>query len=395
MQDQNRAELSRRDFLARAAAGAAAAAGAMSGMGLKLPAALAGKVKKQTGMDYRVLGRTGLKVSELSFGTIRTGNEAVIHWGLDLGINFLDTAECYREGNGEIDLGRALKGRRDRVFVATKWHTDGKTPAADLLKSLDESLQRLSMDHVDIIQIHGAENEAQVNSDELWAAFTTAKQAGKVRFNGLSVHGNHLAIIRAAVKSGRYDTVLPSYNAISTHVGPGVREAREAGLGVIVMKALAPAHRLRKAPARAQGLQRSPYQLSIQWVLADRNVSTIIVDMPTFDELEEDYAALATAMTQAEKEAFEAALARNTASVCHMCGACTGQCPAGVKVADIMRFVLYHDGYGDRDRAVSLYRALSAGASAAACGDCARCQVVCPWGVCVREQLEKAHAALA
>ena len=386
-------ELSRRDFLKRAA-GAAAALGAASGLGVKLPEALAAKGAKKPGMGYRVLGRTKLKVSELGMGTIVTGNAAVIQRAVDLGVNFFDTAECYREGNGEIDLGKALKGRRDKVIIATKWHTDGHTPAEALLRSLDQSLSRLNMDHVELIQIHGADNEVQVTGDELWEAFTRARQAGKVRFNGLSTHGNR-AVIRAAIKNGRFDAVLPAHNAMTADsVGPAIREAHKAGVGVIVMKALQPAHEGKGSEA-FQGLRGNPYQQAIQWVLKDPAVATVIVDRPTFDELEEDYAAVAGTMSEAELREFETAVAIVSAGACHLCGACTGQCRAGVKVADIMRYLLYHDGYGDRGRAVGLYRALPASASAARCGDCTQCSVVCPWGVPVRERLEKGHAVLA
>lgn len=392
--EQDGERLSRRDFLRRAVAAAAAAAGAAGGMGGALRASLGGEAAK-TGMPYRVLGRTKLKVSVLGFGTIRTSNAAVIHRGLELGINFFDTAECYRRGNSEVDLGKALRGRREQVVVATKWHTDGHTPAKDLLESLDGSLQRLGMDYVDLIQIHGAETEAQVNSDELWEAFTTARQAGKARFHGLSTHGNQAAVIRAAIKSGRYDAVLPAHNAMTaTSVGPAIQEAHRAGLGVIVMKALAPAHEGKQEEALAK-LHGNPYQRAIQWVVQDRNVSTVIVDMPTFDELEEDVAAVTTPATRAELAEFEAAVAMAMGSACRLCGACTSQCPAGVRVADIMRYRLYHEGYGDQSRAVSLYRELPDNATASVCAGCPECKVVCPWGVPVRARLERMHAILA
>ncbi len=277
--------------------------------------------------------------------------------------------------------------------VATKWHTDGTTPAKELLDSLDGSLKRLGMDHVDLIQIHGAERPEHVQGEELWKAFTTARQAGKVRFSGLSVHGNQVEVIRAAIKTGWYDTVLPAHNALTAdRVGPVLAEAKQAGVGVIVMKALAPAHEGKKLEAFAH-LKGNPFQQAIQWVLLDKNVATTIVDMPTFDELEEDYAAAATPANLAEMKAFEEAVRRFALGTCHLCGACTGQCRGGVRVADAMRSLLYHEGYGDAVRATALYRELPV--SAAACGDCADCQVVCPWGVAVRERLAQAHRLMA
>jgi predicted aldo/keto reductase-like oxidoreductase len=314
---------------------------------------------------------------------------------MDLGINYFDTASDYRAGNSEIDLGKALKGRRDKAIVAAKWSTDGKRPAADLLKSLDESLKRLNMDHVELIQIHGAENEEQVNSDEVWEAFTTARKAGKVRFSGFAAHSNQVAVIRAAIKSGQYDAVLATHNALTARrVGPALAEAAKAGVGVAVMKALAPAHE-HKGSEALRGLKGNPYQAAIQWVLKDPNVSTVIVDMPTFDEVAQNVAGVTGAVSEAHLHEFEMAVAAIAAGTCHLCGACTGQCPAGVRVADIMRYVLYHDGYGDKSRALGLYRALPVSSTAAACADCGKCKAVCPWGVPVRSRMERAHAVLA
>jgi predicted aldo/keto reductase-like oxidoreductase len=357
------------------------------------PAAPAQGAKGKERMRLRTLGRTKLKVSELGMGTIITGSAAVIQRACDLGITYFDTAECYRNGNSEIELGKALKGRRDKVVVATKWHTDGSTPKQDLIASVDASLKRLGMDHVELIQIHGADNEAQVNSDELWQAFTQLRKDGKVRFNGLSVHGN-LAVIRAAIKSGRYDAVLTSHSAVSSHITPVLAEAKKAGVGVIIMKALQAAH-IGKDSEAFQGLSGSPYQMCIQWLLKDPNVSTAIVDMPSMEQLEEDYQGAVTRLTKAELEDFERRVAVAAVGACRLCGACTRQCPAGVKVADIMRYALYHEGYGNREYATSLYRALPTGAAAAACSDCATCGVVCPFGVPVQEQLVRAHALMA
>jgi len=405
--EESRDGITRRDFLRRAAASAALGVGAASGLGARVRRASAAEaeegtgaapgvvVEEKNGMKYRLLGRTGLKVSELGLGLIKTNNPAVIHRALELGINYFDTAECYQGGNSEIKLGEALKGRREEAVVATKWHTGSDTPAADLLKSLDESLQRLQMDHVELIQIHGAGSAAPVESDELWDAFTRARDAGKVRFNGLSTHGNQVEVIRAAIECGRYDAVLPSYNAlIGERVGPAVRDAHEAGLGTIIMKALQPAH-AGKGTEAFEKLGGSPYQQAIRWVLNDPNVSTAIVDMPTFEELEEDVAASTGRRSEAELAEFEGAVSQVSAGACHLCGSCTGQCPRNVQVADIMRYSLYDDGYGDGARAAELYRALPVAASAAPCRDCSQCRVVCPWGVAVKSRLERADVRLA
>jgi aryl-alcohol dehydrogenase-like predicted oxidoreductase len=391
MTKQPKGNLTRRDFLKRAAGAAAAVTAASAGLGASVPAIFAAPASAKPGLKHRTLGRTKLKVSELGLGTIRTGSASVIHRALDLGINYFDTAECYREGNGEIDLGKALKGRRDKAIVATKWHPDGAS-AKDLVASLDGSLRRLGMDHVELIQIHGAGSAAQVQAEQIWEAFTAARKAGKVRFNGLSTHGGQVEVIRAAIKTGWYDAVLPGHSAYTAgNIAPVLAEAKQAKLGVIVMKALAPAHEGRRLDA-FKGLKGNPYQQAIQWVLKDPNVSTVIVDMPSHDELEEDYAAVANPVSLAELQAFETAVASFASGSCHLCGACTGQCKYGVRVADIMRHLLYHDGYGDRAYAVARYRELPV--SAAPCADCTSCPVICPWGVPVRARMERARTVL-
>jgi len=367
--------------------------GAAAGVDLSPPS---GRAATQTGMRYRALGRTGVKVSQLGMGTNRLrGQEAVVKRALDLGIRYFDTAECYFDGNGEIALGKGLRGRRDDAFVATKWHTDGKTPAAKLLASLDGSLKRLAMDHVDLIQIHGAESVDQVNSDEVLSAFTRARDVGKVRFNGATMHENQVAVARAVIKSGRFDAMLISYNAfIGERVGPVLEEAVNAGLGTIIMKSLQPVHGANESEI-FKGLTGNPYQRAIQWVLRNPHVSTVIVGMPTFDELEENYQAATTPATAAQLDEFEGAAATAALGSCHLCGACTRQCPAGVKVAQIMRYLLYHDGYGEMEYAAELYRDLPASVTAAECALCPKCKPVCPWGVPVRERMLRAHSLLA
>jgi hypothetical protein len=396
---QHQRNLSRRDFLRRAAV-AVGAAGLGLGLRSSHTAAKAGQEASpcptdQATLTRRPLGRTGLEVSQLGMGTSIALTVAVIQRAFDLGVNYFDTCQCYEEGNSEILLGKALQARRDRAILATKWHTDGHTPAAELLASLDGSLKRLGTDHVELIQIHQPDSLAQVNSDEVWEAFAKARQAGKVRFNGLSLHENQVELMRAAVHTGRFDAMLVPYNTLTAdRVGPLLEEAHAAGVAVATMKSLQPVHAAKESH-RLQDFPGNPYQRAIQWVLKHAHVSAVMVEMPSFDELEEDIAAASHTPSDADLEAFEKAVVSVSSGLCRLCGACTRQCPAGVKVADIMRYLLYHDGYGHRARAVSLYRRLPPGTSAAACAACQQCKAVCPWGVPVRERLRNAHSLLA
>ena len=375
MAEQKRDGLNRREFLRRAAAGG-------------IPSVFAAPAKpKAAGMKYRTLGRTGLKVSELSLGG---GQIPVIQRAIDLGVNYFDTAPAYGHGAHETMLGKALKGKRDKVLIGTKWHSGS---AEELTKQLEASLTRLQTDHVDVIMLHGASEESEITSDARWEAFTRLKQQGKVRANGLTFHPESAGVITTAIKSGRYDMMLTFYSVLSAlQTGPVLHEAAKAGMGVVVMKALQPAHE-GKANEAMMNLRGSAFQKALQWALLDRSVSTVNVGMDSFDQLEQNVAAVASPMTLAERREFERAVAQLEVGTCHLCGTCTGQCAAGVKVVDVMRCLLYHDGHRDFAKASGTYRELPV--NAAACASCPGCTVSCPWQVAVRSRLERAHAALA
>ena len=152
-------------------------------------------------MEYRTLGKTGLKVSRLGFGAATLGNEygvadpqeigRAVHLAIDSGINFFDVAPYYGRTLGETRLGDALQGRRHEVIIATKCARYDKTEfdfsAARVTRSIDESLQRLKTDYVDILHVHDVEfgNKRQI-VDETIPALRRIQAAGKARFIGIT-----------------------------------------------------------------------------------------------------------------------------------------------------------------------------------------------------------------
>src|SRR3979411_3081025 len=152
-------------------------------------------------MEYRVLGRTGVKVSPLCLGAMMFGSWGnpdrdesirIIHRALDAGINFIDTADVYSRGESEEIVGKALAGgRRDRVVLATKVHgTMGDDPNEFgnsrrwITKEVDNSLRRLKTDWIDLYQIHRPELDTDI--DETLGALSDLIAAGKVRASGSS-----------------------------------------------------------------------------------------------------------------------------------------------------------------------------------------------------------------
>ena len=185
---------------------------------------------------YKTLGRTGLKVTTVSFGCMITSDPSVIERAADAGIIYFDTARVYQQGNNERMVGAALKSRRKNLVLATK--SGGKTKA-DALAHLDTSLQTIGTDFVDIWYLH-AKSKAEHISDELLEAQLEAKKAGKIRFAGVSTHSGQDEVINAAIKCGKIDVVLVGYNfATDAKVGDAIAAAHKAGLGVVGMKVMA------------------------------------------------------------------------------------------------------------------------------------------------------------
>jgi len=160
---------------------------------------MASLTKKNDRIKYRTLGRTGLKVTAVSFGVMRADTPALLSKAIRMGVNHFDTAHGYQRGNNEKMLGEVVKkeGGRDKLVIATKVRLprDNKTKEytaeatkGNFLKMFDESLQRLQMDYVDIMYSQNIISSNMVFHEPVLEALTQLKKEGKVRFTGISTH---------------------------------------------------------------------------------------------------------------------------------------------------------------------------------------------------------------
>jgi predicted aldo/keto reductase-like oxidoreductase len=211
---------------------------------------------QESAMPYRVLGRTGVQVSAVGLGGFHIGNpmlsstEAVriIHAALDGGLTFMDNSWDYHEGESEKRVGKALNGGyRSRAFVMTK--VDGRTKQ-EAARQLDQSLKRLGLDEIDLLQHHEVIRFDDV--DRIFAAggameaFVAARKAGKIRFIGFTGHKDpevHLYMLETARKHRfRFDTVQMPLNLFDTHFRSFEKkvlpELVGAGIGVLGMKSM-------------------------------------------------------------------------------------------------------------------------------------------------------------
>jgi hypothetical protein len=345
-------------------------------------------------LNYRVLGKTGLKVTTVGFGTMITSDPSVIERAADLGINYFDTARGYQSGNCERMVGAALKARRNKVFLSTKSGAPTKELA---LAELDTSLRELGTDHVDIWYLHGKSKPADLK-DELIEAQQIARKAGKIRFAGVSTHGGQKELAPAIVaRKDHFDVMLTTYNfAMAPAIADSIKLVAEAGLGVVAMKVMAGGERaLRANPDgdRIKGiLKREGGTLAaLKWVLQNNGVHTTIPSITDMEQLDENLRAMAAPFGTSDQKVLESRMERLGPHYCNMCGECEGACAKGLPVADVLRFYMYSANYGEFGLGLEHFRELPKHLQAVRCSDCLECTVSCPHGVRVVERLSRAQ----
>jgi len=201
-------------------------------------------------MKYRPLGKSGLKVSAIGLGTNQFGGKVdadttvnIIHAALDMGINFIDTADVYQEGHSEEFIGRALEGRRQDVLIATKvYYEVGKGPndrgasRQHIMEGVEVSLRRLRTDHIDLYQIHAWDDDTPI--EETMRALDDLVHSGKVRYIGASnfsawqlVWANALAKEKSWTK---FVSIQPHYHMLERGIeGEMIPACSYFGIGIL------------------------------------------------------------------------------------------------------------------------------------------------------------------
>ncbi len=369
---------SRRSFLAAAAALPAATA---------LPAVAAQPESNK--VSYRVLGRTGLKVTTVGFGAMITTDPSVIERALDMGITYFDTARSYQNGNNERMVGAALKNRRKNIVLSTK--SDAET-AAGATADLETSLRELGTDYLDVWYMHSKDEPAQV-SDELLEVWSKAKQQGKVRHIGVSLHSPNDMVDRI-LEVGKIEVVLSTYNFTMGDTRDGTFERlSDAGLGLVAMKVMAGGLKTNKP--RPQMQRPMAGLAALKWAIRKPCFATAIPSMTDMEQLEMNFRAMAGPLEPAEERILARRLYEIRPDYCRMCYGCAGQCPKGLRVPDMLRYLAYADGYGQFALGREHFLKLPAAVQSVRCGDCSSCAVRCRNGVNVARRLRMAQELFA
>ncbi|HBZ71557.1 MAG TPA: hypothetical protein DEP35_18270, partial [Deltaproteobacteria bacterium] len=431
MAGERESDIDRREFLKVAAA---------TGLGIGLgPLALAASDPPPPSppriRGTRTLGRTGLRISDIGFGSSSlSDDEAVVRYALDRGITYFDTAESYQGGKAELVLGRALRGERERVTLASKVQAGARDSRDDMMRALEGSLGRLETDRIDVYFNHAVNDVARLKNDE-WFEFTArAKQQGKIRFTGMSGHGGRLVEwVDYAIDHDLFDVILVGYNfgqdpgfvaqltkdfdfvAVNNDLPRVLAKAKEKGVGVLAMKTLRGARLNDMRPYEGGGATFA--QAAFRWVLANRSVDALIVTMKSPERIDEYLGASGSNVATGEDlQILRRYEAMNGRMECRYgCKDCVDACPFEVPIADVMRVRMYAEDYDDLELARSTYRTLSGtgvragdpavdslrtantkdhtGGVAEACLDCVRqaCRFSCGYGLDVPALAVRAH----
>jgi predicted aldo/keto reductase-like oxidoreductase len=298
-------------------------------------------------------------------------------------------------GNNERLVGAALKEVRKRVYIATKVL---RRQPAEAEADLATSLKELGTDYLDVWYLHDL-RAASDFKPELIEVQQKAKREGKIRFTGFSVHMNHADVIPAGLATGKFDVLLTTYNyALGTSIDGLLEKARAAGIGIVAMKVMAGSFSYPGATDdafQAKIKKQGAPVAALKWSLRNKLVDCAIPSIRDTDQLDEDITAMASPYGADDDKILSAALDRVGPLYCRGCGSCAGQCRNGLPVADVVRFAMYAQGYGEFRLARENFLALPEAARQVRCEDCRSCTVRCPNGVRVPDRLRWAQNILA
>jgi predicted aldo/keto reductase-like oxidoreductase len=339
---------------------------------------------------YRTLGRTGLKITIVSFGAMLTPEPEVIKVALDHGVNYVDTARRYMGGKNEEIVALALKDRRDKVYVATKTASHSKE---DIIKDVEASLKALGTDYVDVIQLHNLTGKNdRIFVPEIREALVRLREQGKVRFFGVTTHKNEAEVLQAIVddKERFFDTALVKYNFKSeAETKQAIARAAQAGIGVIAMKTQAGGYETNElGPV-------SPHQAALKWVLQNTNVTAAIPGMRDILHLREDIAVMGMRFGYLDGLILKRYGKAVQPYYCHLCGKCESTCPKDVAISTINRCLMYAEAYRSHVLARSTYHEIPKSLSASSCLDCSNCAARCVNGLDIQAKMKRARKLFA
>ena len=327
-------------------------------------------------MEYRTLGKTGLKISRMGFGGIpiqkidEEGTKKLLHAMADKGINYIDSARGYTVS--EQYIGYGLEGIRDKFVLATKSMSRTKEAMA---ADIETSLGNFRTDYIDLYQVHNPSMEQLdqvIGEGGALEALMEAKAAGKIGHIGLTAHST--AVFERALELDWVETIMFPYNIVEQQGAELIHKCAEKNIGFIDMKPLA-------------GGAIEDATLALRYVCSNPDVTVVIPGIAEVRELEQNLAACSNTapLTEEELKAMDKVREQLGTDFCRRCNYCA-PCTVGINIPSVFLFAGYLQRYDLADWAKERYSTLKVKASA--CIGCGKCEPRCPYHLPIREKLK-------
>ena len=410
--------------------------GAMAGPLLLKPGEAAGEQGKHP-MACKTLGRTGFEVTDIAAGY--PSGESVLRAALKTGINYIDTAQQYGNGNHEKMVGKVIRDfDRKKLFITTKiYEAQQFKSKEDVVERARQALERLQTDYVDCLMLHSAENTRILKDEAFHSAMDQLKAEGRVKNVGVSCHGSAWylppeedleTVLMAAADDGRFDVFLMTYNFVNRDKAERVlHTCADKRIGTIIMKSnpmitfksveeyiqrfeeegqpvndtlMAWHDRLLDKTTQAKeyfgqyGIvdDEQLVDAAIQFVISNPDAHSVCLPFKNIGELERWTQLSGKSLSGDQASLLEFYLQEFGDLNCHLgCRECAAACPHDVPVSTIMRYNYYFQNKGREKYAMERYGELQ-GNQADICLNCpGYCEDACPHNVLVRPMLSMAH----
>jgi uncharacterized protein len=343
-------------------------------------------------LKRRQLGRAKIEISEIAGGGDALRDPMMFTLAIRAGVNYIHKADgCFSDPRNQ----EVLLKDREKLYLDVVIDSLEEDKAYD---EFERRRQATGSDYIDFYKVHSTWKTVEDFKEKrgVLAAYDRLKKEKKVRWLALSKHGeNTPEVLMAAMESGMFDQIQPAVPDIKD-LQQVLSMAKDKNVGVICMKSGKAIKG--KGPEIAKlGDPATPYRTYLRYLLSLQGVTSVVSNIKNFDQMRENYGASGQPMTKTEVDAMTLALLQAPRDYrdCIACGQCHGDCPDGLAVADIMRYRMYAEDYGNWDEARQHYAELPAtwrNLAATGRGIHNEC---CPHGLALADELKQAHRWLA